>query len=478
VVAPAEIRPGGPLFALAPLAARLGGELGPAEGGGGGWALAVGGERILFGAGSDVLVAGQEVIRLSQAPEVGAAGLVVPLDFLRATFGAHAGCRFAWDAQRAELTVERGAGRELPVTVDVVNLRGLTTVVLQFPEAPRYRLVEGPGGVEVQLLGDRLAPSPGWRHADPLVTGIDLQRDRISIAFAPGAAADGYTLENPFRLVFDVHRAAAGAEPAPALPAAPPRDAEGVRTIVLDPGHGGANTGAVGASGVEEKELTLLLAQGLKAALERRLPVRVILTRGEDADLPLDTRTAVANQNKADLFVSLHLNSVAGTGNRAHGAETYFLSMQASDARAAQSAELENRAAGEGGGEFGAGGGDDPLHDLQLILWDLAQSHHLAESQRLAALIQEELNGALELADRGVKQAPFRVLMGAAMPAVLVELGFLSNAEEEQKLQDAGYRADLIAALVRAIGRYKAEVDTRAALRRGGPESAEPGAGE
>lgn len=454
---PVERRAGGPLFAIEPLVERLGGELAPAEGGEG-WVLSVAGKEILFGPGSDVLVIDREIIRLSQAPEAGLAGLLVPLDFLRATFGDFSGYRFAWDAVRGQLTVERGAGREVPVTIDVVHIQGLTTVVFQFSEAPRYRIVEVAGGVDVRLLGDRLAPSPGWRQQDPLVAGIDLERDRIHIALVPGAAADSYVLDSPFRLVFDVHRGRSPSPPRLPRAALPPRETEGVRTIVLDPGHGGNEIGATGASGVEEKELTLILAQSLKASLERRLPVRVILTRSEDAYLPLETRAAIANQNKADLFVSLHLNSVARTGTRAHGAETYFLSMQASDARAAEAAELENRSGR-------AGGGDDPLHDLQLILWDLAQSHHLAESQRVASLIQEELNGALDLANRGVKQAPFQVLMGAAMPAVLVELGFLSNPEEERRLLDAGYRAELTAALVRAVGRYKAEVDSRAALR-------------
>jgi hypothetical protein len=101
------------------------------------------------------------------------------------------------------------------------------------------------------------------------------------------------------------------------------------------------------------------------------------------------------------------------------------------------------------------------MEDLQLILWDLAQSHHMAESQRFAKLVQGELNQALQLRDRGVKQAPFRVLMGAAMPAVLVELGFLSNPDEEKKLQDPEYRGALIAALARAVQRYKALVEHR-----------------
>jgi N-acetylmuramoyl-L-alanine amidase len=224
---------------------------------------------------------------------------------------------------------------------------------------------------------------------------------------------------------------------------------------VIDPGHGGSETGAISGKGTQEKDLTLLLAQSLKTALEARLPVRAVLTRTEDAQLPLTTRSALANQFKADLFISIHLNSSVGNG--AQGTETYFLATRASDERAAQSAATENAGAETAPADGAAEG--DPLYDLQLILWDLAQSHHLSESQRFANLVQAELNQTLGLRDRGVKQAPFRVLMGAAMPAVLVELGFLSNPAEETKLLQPAYRADLISALVRAVERYRAQGD-------------------
>jgi N-acetylmuramoyl-L-alanine amidase len=163
----------------------------------------------------------------------------------------------------------------------------------------------------------------------------------------------------------------------------------------------------------------------------------------------------MANQNKADLFISIHLNSSLGSG--AYGTETYFLSAEATDAPAARAAAAENLEAAPGGTPADS----QDMQDLQLILWDLAQSQHLAESQRFAKLVQGELNQALQLRDRGVKQAPFRVLRGAAMPAVLVELGFLSNPDEEKKLQDPEYRGQLIAALARAIQRYKALVENR-----------------
>ncbi len=228
-----------------------------------------------------------------------------------------------------------------------------------------------------------------------------------------------------------------------------------LRTVVIDPGHGGKETGALGPAGSAEKELTLLIAKSLATRLEQSLGLRTVLTRSDDVDLALDERSALANQNKADLFLSVHLNSSLGRG--AVGAETYFLSLQASDQRAADAAAVENYV----GAAAAPAGSDD--FELQLLLWDLAQSQHLAASQRLATLIQEELNRELDLRDRGVKQAPFRVLMGAAMPAVLVELGFINTKEEEQRLRTPEYRAQLVETLVRAIGRFKVEYETGSA---------------
>ena len=197
----------------------------------------------------------------------------------------------------------------------------------------------------------------------------------------------------------------------------------------------------VGPAGTREKELVLRLARSLERRLEESLGVRVVLTRTEDVDLELDDRSAIANQNQADLFISLHLN--ASAGSNARGAETYFLNLQATDSAAARTAERENA----------AGGAAD---DLQMILWDLAQSYHLGESQEFAKIVQDELNQALGLRDRGVKQAPFRVLLGATMPAVLVELGFISNPEEEALLNSPDYRSDLVESLVRAVRRMRA----------------------
>jgi N-acetylmuramoyl-L-alanine amidase len=449
-----SITPGGPMFALKPLVDGLGGQL-TSDDSGESYNLKIEDTEVVSGIGNAIITVGENIVSLSQPPVRGEGGPQVPLDFLRKTYGTVSGFAFDWRPEEARLVISRRETREIKVALDVVHLQGMTTVVLQFPETPRYRVNQQEGVVEVQLLADRLAPPPRRKVDDSLVQDVVFSPQQVRIQLVPDAEVESYLLDNPFRLVFDVHRRSAA--PVQAGPSAATTDLRSnVRTIVVDPGHGGVETGAIGPDGVDEKDLTLVLARDLEARLTQRLPVRVVLTRTDDSKLPLDSRTAIANQNKADLFISLHLNSSLGAG--AHGAETYFLSSQATDTRAASAADTENQDAAAPAPDNG-----QETQDLQMILWDLAQSHHLAESQRFAGMVQAELNQALDLKDRGVKQAPFRVLMGAAMPAVLVELGFISNPEEEAKLQNPAYRADLIDALVRAIGRYleTSQVDSR-----------------
>jgi N-acetylmuramoyl-L-alanine amidase len=450
----------GPLVPLQTIVGRLGGELevGPLEQR---HALSVGEITALFGPGATTLTIGEEISTLSQPPRLGVAGLHVPLDLLEITYGEQLGFRFSWEPDSATLTLSRTVAQEIPIRSEVVHLQGVTTIVLTFGEQPRFRVHELDNGFYVEVLDDRLQPfETAAPPAQSFVQEVAISERGIRVQHAPDVVSQSYELDNPYRLVFDLFRGTAPASPRrsesrPAGPRLPQRarDLPGIHTIVIDPGHGGGNSGAISRSGVAEKEITLPIAQSLKEALERAMPVRVLLTRDGDDELDLDERSAIANQNKADLFISLHVNS--SFGRTAHGAETFFLSLQASDEMAAEIAAIENEA-------NSGGTADDPLTDLDLILWDLAQSYHLAESQRYARLIQEELNGALGLADRGVKQAPFRVLRGAAMPAVLVELGFLSNPGEEERLQDPEYRTQLVDSLVRATQRYRALVEGHA----------------
>lgn len=464
IAVPVVLAGNGPTFGLTPLAEALGGTL-STDASGESVSLKIADKEVVIGQGNAIITVGDAIVSLSQPPAQGEGGLQVPLDFLRKTFGDLLGYSFDWRPETQRLTIARRGTRDLPVSLDVVHLQGMTTIVLSFPEEPRYKLNRQGNLIQVQMLGDRLTPPAPKDLQDPLVQGVTIDPAQIRLQLAEGAQAESYVLEKPFRLVFDVHRTSA--VEVPASPNAAPERLAGIHTIVIDPGHGGVEVGAIGPSGIQEKELTLQLARELEAKLSQRLGVRVVLTRTEDALVSLDMRPAIANQNKADLFISIHLNSSLGSG--AYGTETYFLSPQATDTRASTSAAAENReGAGNTATTSDAAGNPvnpanpaDDTQDLQLILWDLAQTHHMSESQRFANMIQGELNEMLKLKDRGVKQAPFRVLMGATMPAVLVELGFISNPDEEKKLKDVAYREQLVDALSRAVAHYKALVENQ-----------------
>lgn len=232
---------------------------------------------------------------------------------------------------------------------------------------------------------------------------------------------------------------------AAAQPAAPA--VARVHRIVIDAGHGGTEEGAIGPTGLKEKELTLDVAKRLATLLQAD-GFDVVLTRDSDVNLALDARAGIANNKKADLFVSLHAN--ASRFSKARGAETFFLAREATDDQARTVAALENDAAGAA--TQAAATGDT---DLSLILWDMAQVEHLEDSQKLAAIVQENLNKALGITDRGVRQAPFRVLVGSTCPSVLVELGFITNPDDEKLLANSDYRQKLATALQAALRRYR-----------------------
>ncbi len=202
-----------------------------------------------------------------------------------------------------------------------------------------------------------------------------------------------------------------------------------IKKIIIDPGHGGKDSGAVGPSGLKEKDITLAIAKEMKRDLERNLDVEVILTRSKDKYLTLTERTDIANLVRADLFISLHIN--ASRKSRPDGVETYFLSFEATDAESRKLAAFEN-----GEGVLSRENRNQMSTDLESILWDLTQTATHHESSILAENIQNSLGRMWRGEKRGVKQAPFRVLVGATMPAVLVEMGFISNPKEEALLKN------------------------------------------
>lgn len=216
--------------------------------------------------------------------------------------------------------------------------------------------------------------------------------------------------------------------------------------VFLDPGHGGEDVGAEGKGGVKEKDIVLALAQLLAQQL-RAAGFEVQSSRGEDVFIPLRERARVANEAGSDLFVSLHVNAARSRG--AKGSEVFFLSLNGADRDATAVAKLENASVG----------GQPALESVvDSILDDMAQKAYLQDSERLAVRIQQQLNRLGGIKERGVKQAPFAVLRGAAMPAVLVETAFISNPKEAAKLKDPAFRKRVAEAITAGIRAYCAHV--------------------
>lgn len=292
----------------------------------------------------------------------------------------------------------------------------------------------------------------------------DADTVRVVLDLAGGQDYELFRLEDPPRLVVDVGTRDAPA-PAPRAPVAagPPEDEGGggpgrpIRRIVVDAGHGGHDPGAIGPRGVREKDVTLAMARRLARKLERA-GFQVVLTRRDDRTLDLPERTAVANTARGDLFVSLHAN--AHPRRDRAGVETYFLNVT-DDRYAARLAAREN-------GLVDVAGGGAP--QVTRILSDLDATGSAGPSRRLATLVQRELVSRVrasvgEVRDLGVKHALFYVLLGARMPAVLVETAFVSNRAEERRLQSPRYQDEVAEAVTRAITAFAGRDASRVAAR-------------
>lgn len=260
------------------------------------------------------------------------------------------------------------------------------------------------------------------------------------------------------RSSIDRRSAVADARPSSTSPPAPTRSEW---TIMIDPGHGGHEPGSVGPGNTREKDVTLAVARELADRLSGLAGVEVLMTRDEDEFVALGDRTRMANEADADLFVSLHAN--ASRRASAGGFETYFLSAaKTEDER--RVARMENSVIRYENPQI------DPesLGDLNFILWDLAQNEYLRESSALAGEIQDEIGRRVSLRNRGVKQAGFYVLNGAFMPAILFEMAFISNPQEEALLNDPQFRTRLVEGLAESLLRYLRGYDRRSIAQRSG----------
>ncbi len=250
---------------------------------------------------------------------------------------------------------------------------------------------------------------------------------------------------------------APGAPSAPNAPSAPSAAGDlpvfsaarpTVRTIVIDPGHGGDENGVQGPGGALEKDVTLSVARRLKGTIEGRLGMRVLLTREEGIRVDADGRASIANNNKADLFISLHANGSPRPTLR--GAVVYTLSLD----RVGEDARRQSQADRTVLQVFGGG-----AREVSLVEWELAQAAHLDGSNAFAGIVEQKLRTIAGMPSVALQRAPMRNLAGTNMPAVLIEMGYLSNPEEEQLLRSNEFQNGIALALTEAVSAFRDHVE-------------------
>lgn len=338
----------------------------------------------------------------------------------------------------------------------VISLRDMTTFtrgaiperhLVYFDIGPRGRSAAGASPASL-VVNDgrvgtiRIAPRPHGRAR------VVIEMTRAGKVMA----GPGRIFPNPARLVVAVTGGRTAARPQDE--AAPPRAATALANggssltralglkigcVVLDAGHGGHDTGTVGADGLQEKNVVLDVALRLGKLLQRRLGLQVVFTRDDDTFIPLEQRTAIANRVHADLFVSIHANS--NPDPAASGVETYYLDLT-NNRQAMAVAARENA------------GSEADVHDLSSLVRKIALNDKMQESHELARDLETNLARVSDQENRGVKTAPFVVLIGARMPSVLAEISFLSNHGDDVRLHAAAYRQKLAEGLYQGLYRY------------------------
>jgi len=299
-----------------------------------------------------------------------------------------------------------------------------------------------------------LLPAP---PAPSLVTGVRfVDATTLAVDLGPrfaGFRSTSQPTDTTLRLVLDILAQAqtetaappTPAQPQPGPPEIPPAFGQGsslIHTIAVDAGHGGDDEGVRTADGVKEKDLALAIARRVRAIVEARLGLRVLLTRDDDRNVPMDERASLANNNKADLFISLHANGSMRPATS--GAAIYCAAFDKDAAQTAAAGGTE-RLPTFGGGQ----------RDIEMVPWDLAQTRHLAQSEAFAEMLQQQFRDHVPLASRPIDRAPLRVLESANMPAVLIELGYLTNPDQAKLLTGETFQNTAAQAIFDAIVRFR-----------------------
>jgi N-acetylmuramoyl-L-alanine amidase len=336
-----------------------------------------------------------------------------------------------WESHELDKTSSR-TGKPGRVFIDLHNSRLGNTMrditigdgLLKRVRAALYK----PGVVRVVLDTDNIREYKIFPLSDPARLIIDVRGDRrIEISRLENTLTS-HTLDGITVPSAEIAGNGPGQERA-VRPSRKKSDLSKIRRIVVDPGHGGHDPGAVGLSGLQEKDVVLSIGLKLRDKLKEELGLDVVMTRSTDIFIPLEERTAIANKVNADLFISIHAN--AAPNRNAAGIETYYLNLAKTE-KVAQLAAKEN------------GTSLEKVSTLQAILFDLMANYKLNDSAHLAEEVQRHLHTTLkgiyqETKNLGVKQGPFYVLVGASMPSILVETAFISNSAEEAHLKDPAF---------------------------------------
>lgn len=386
---------------------------------------------------------------------------------------------------------KEGSSPALVRTVATEQLRDATQIIVYLTGPVKYQSAQimHPERVYFDLSRSYLVHPHGMRLKvnSPYVNSVVVAQNqryvvRVVLDISQTAGYSATLLSNPYRLVIEVGRKGRGNSDPPSadretgrrmtnaeaelatkggLTPAKPIPSGGrsmmrvlglkVDRIVIDPGHGGFDTGAIGPTGLEEKTVTLEIARRLARLIRERLPgTKVFLTRDSDTFVPLEQRTEIANKDKADLFISIHANS--STDPHATGTEVYYLNF-ATSSQALAVAARENALA------------QVPVHKLQSLLKQISLNNKIEESQDLARDVDRSLVSQLHSKhypdeNRGVGKAPFVVLIGAHMPSILAEVNFISNRKDEHLLRQPAYLQDIALGLFDGIKRYLANMNS------------------
>jgi len=428
----------------------------------GGLTVTAGTLTIVLSAGQSLVSVSGRLVSLPAPPVRDGRTWYVPIDFVARALAPAIGGRL--ELRKPSRLILVGDIRVPRIVGRMEALGSVARLTLDISPSTPHTVTQEGTRLTVRFEADSLDAALPATSSPELVVNVRPGEGPATIALDLGPRFSSFrTVDTPgdrgtARLVIDVQAQTTEAQPSPATPTPTPSAPQApetpplidlapagtLRAIVIDAGHGGDENGAKGPGGALEKQVTLSVARRLKAALESRLGLRVILTRDGDTTIGLDERAALANNNKADLFVSLHAN--ASPRAATSGAEVFYLSLDEYGDAAERAAHADSEALPV----FGGGS-----RDIELILWDMAQARYIKESASLAQSVEVSLRQRVPMSARAIQQAPFRVLVGANMPAVLVEMGFITNPAQEKQLQSDEFQNLIVQALVESISRFR-----------------------